>query len=386
MNSSAVCGLKLARGRTHQAAGSIAFIFPLLIVLAFPILTVLFGSRRLLPVKYTWKPAIASRLGSAVFQFVALDEAVDAYKLFGCVIGGYRWLGCQWTLVAHISFVSGLPMMLATEASGTCGPLFVVSSVLYLAGAVLIFTTWPRRVTLTDIFHGLSLLLNGLVVANAAALVLDPEASTDSASRSALDNMGTAITVITVLRIGHSVSMALLRLLIRLGHVTGVEVSCPTADISKDEFDLLLEPSEMTLTGTEKELFQPDSPFLPWLTMKTMEYSGILWPLHRTVRTVPKEGATGGLSDALLDVFLGAVVDIAGPMAAHPAQDDIQLEDFSSLNTPYVSPSHGLRLPVNEVEEEYDLDLFLTDDERFRREVARDCVRRELEAMRSNRK
>lgn len=330
-NSFAVCGMEVARGDhsfATRAAGAVAFAFPLVLAVSFPIITLMLGTRRLMPVRYRWEPRAVRMMGGIVFQSWAHDPSLNAHQLFGPVMGANRRLGCLWTLVPHSSFLAGLPMMLASDRS--CVPLFAVSSALFFALAVLVLAARPRRVPASDVLHSVTLAMNGAIVAISTSLLRHSD-SDSSDFIAALERLGQAVTVLTVVRSMHSLGGLSLALLLRRDFVSGVEVE---------------------------------------LQDGVLEYVGLCCPLEK-VHTDLRMPLVSDVGEGR-EMVLSTLVDQTVPLEV--GNDNLGIVDTTSI--PYINGGSTSSLNISHI---YDEGEYLTEEQRFRREIARDCVRRQLE-------
>lgn len=396
MNSYAVCGLRVARGGSSLVpTGAAAFVFPLMLVVSFPLMTFLFGARRLLPVQYAWQPMILSSAGSFFFHFWTLDPSVGSQKAFGCVFGSFRRLGCFWSLVPHFSFLASLPLFLATSASNTCGPLFAVSGGLHFIGALVVVVVRPRRVPIADVLHSATLFVNGLIVSNATVLVYFPEKAGNSASGGALlEQLGTVITVLSVLRVAQSVSILVLDLLVRYNVVGGVYIERPphnddaNHEMRSSDFELeLLEGSEGASQGKKSgksktshtHLNRGCIPDLSWLSLKAddLEYHGRLWPLQGNTVLSAQSKALAHTDDGSGESLILDKLELLFPTLQEEPSDRPTVAKNS-----IAPPSHELK-PYNNKwrETEMFLEEFRTEEELFRLEVAREVAARQIEEI-----
>lgn len=346
-NGFAVCGMELVRaeGRASaiRVAGALAFAFPVALVLSFPLITALLGTRRLQRVHYRWEPLLARRAGEFVFQSWALDPALDPQRLFGCVFGTARRLGSGWALVPQVSFLAALPMVVASGSA--CVPLFAISAVAYFGGSLLVVVARPRRVAASDALHALTLLVNGAVVTIATLMVSDPTVHRSSA---ALEWLGVAVTVLTVVRTVHSLSMILLALLLHRELVGGVEV----VPIAEDE-------EEASMWGLQ-------------CALSDRAYTGLWWPVEK--KGIDELEVT--LVDTYVEMELKVLPVEHIPASYKPSDPPPQGTKPQQITRGPTTTSSAMLRGDEEAAERY-----LTEEQLFRREIAKDCARRQLEEL-----
>lgn len=270
--------------------------------------------------------------------------------------------------MSHLSFFAGLPVMLASPQDKTCGPLFALSAALYFLSAVVVLVTWPRRVHLSDLLHGITLLVNGLVTANATTLLYNATSEEgNSQTKTMLRQLGICITVLTVIRVVHNIVLLTFRFLVRRGHIDGMLVAAGS--------------HHQQVTSPRHFIFKIVNP-------STREYSGILWKLLPPIVLAPHKSR---MSDVLfdgLDVLLLNKEEVTEKKDVVRTEDPVDMKTYtknasassqSATGTePRASPV-SIVLPhfffkAREIESDSDDDsaLYLTEEEIFRRKIARD--------------
>eukprot|EP00744_Colponema_vietnamica_P019448 GILI01027509.1.p1 GENE.GILI01027509.1~~GILI01027509.1.p1 ORF type:complete len:407 (-),score=45.77 GILI01027509.1:243-1295(-) len=339
--------------------------------------------------------------------------------MFGGVFGAYRRLQPQWALVSQVSFISSLPAMLATTSSGSCGPLFIISSAMYFMGSVTVLVFRPRRVFLVDLLHAITLFVNGLIVAAAVWLVDHPPIH-GAAESNFLEHLGTAITVLSVIRVSHSAASTVVNVLISREVLGGVEYVLPKRKEAllsdfDDDLDVLLSlpddqhssPLEIerlnsvdrniqtssAWTGKTKSHAQSNS-ILPkilsqYLLISEMSFTGKWWPMPTRVDRPPHRAPPTAVLGDIIDDILG---DPSWPHAAllthvestslHSGQS-LEIKELPQQLEPerplvsILNANSYLRSITNE-DSIADESLFLSEDEKFRRQIARECVQRQI--------
>lgn len=333
LNSFAVCGNELLQKKDDRqpidlVLGAFSLVVVISIISSFPLMAYLYGSRRLLAVRYDW----GSRLSPMAYRLLPtlqFDTRHPAPSAFSSILGPNRLLGPWWTLTSFFSFLAVIPVIIARD--GTCTGLFGLSAAIYVAFAVFVAVKLPRRTLAVNMLQSFALIVNGCVMAVSAVLLYAPSSKVGLLLPTAITGLGYTLTFCTVANISLTVGAIAVQLLARMGRVQGV---CSYECGSAEYYAFFWSKRNMSLS-TQKishssAAFSVEEDVLESIKsdgqqhMNVFEYHSRLWPLRLEEKEDHAENEVALL--AFLDLATGTSM-IPTVMAPSVVEDNLRLSD-----------------------------------------------------------
>jgi hypothetical protein len=164
--------------------------------------------------------SFATQLCRVLLPIAELDAGIPISKMFAGMVGSVRRPNNLWTTLPFV-----VPLLMGILALGkgpNCVLVYVLVAIAYVLISLVYLLFRPHRVVISNIFSTIALLLNGALIACAAAVSYDPGFPVAATGATVVSMIQVGLTVI---RIMHFVAIGPLRGLLKMaGKVSATPV------------------------------------------------------------------------------------------------------------------------------------------------------------------
>lgn len=155
--------------------------------------------------------SFSTQLCRILLPIAELDAGIPISKMFAGVVGSVRRPNNLWTTLPFV-----IPLLMGVLALGkgpNCVLVYVLVAVVYVVIALIYLLFRPHRVVISNIFSTIALLLNGALIACAAAISYDPGFPVAAKGATIVSMIQVGLTVI---RITHFIAIGPVRGLLKM--------------------------------------------------------------------------------------------------------------------------------------------------------------------------